>query len=181
MKKLKAKLLDGADFERTLTRLAHEIVERHTDLSKVAIIGIHTRGEYVGRRLVALIEQQKNYKIPFGTVDVTFYRDDFRTHLPSPEVGASDIPFALDDLNLILVDDVLYTGRTVRAALNSVMDYGRPATIELAVMVDRGHRELPIQADFIGRNHPTSINEHIHVHVTEVDDEDAVLLLEYEQ
>ena len=181
MKKLKAKLLNGADFERTLTRMANEIIERHAELSKVALIGIHTRGEYIGRRLVNLIDQLKQYKVPFGTVDVTFYRDDFRTHLPSPEVGASDIPFAVDDLHIILVDDVLYTGRTVRAALNSVMDYGRPATIELAVLVDRGHRELPIQADFIGRSHPTSINEHIHVHVQEVDNEDAVLLLEYEQ
>jgi pyrimidine operon attenuation protein/uracil phosphoribosyltransferase len=181
VKKLKAKLLNGADFERTLTRMAHEIAERHIDLSRVAVIGIHTRGEYIGRRLVDLIEEQKKYRVPFGLVDVTFYRDDFRTHLPSPEVGASEIPFAVDDLNIILVDDVLYTGRTVRAAMNSVMDYGRPSTIELAVLVDRGQRELPIQADFIGRSHPTSINEHIHVHVQEVDDEDAVLLLEYEQ
>jgi pyrimidine operon attenuation protein/uracil phosphoribosyltransferase len=180
VKKLKARLLDEADFQRSLTRLAHEIIERHNDLSSVAIVGIHTRGEYIGKRLVELLKQHKNVEVPFGTVDVTFYRDDFRTHLPSPEVASTNINLALDDLNIILVDDVLYTGRTIRAALNSIMDYGRPSTIELAVMVDRGHRELPIQADFVGRTHPTSINEHIHVHVTEVDDEDAVLLLEYE-
>lgn len=180
MKKLKVKLMDAEAFEGTLTRLAHEIIKRHQQLSLVAIIGIQTRGEPLGRRIVDLIHKHGHRDVEFGTVDVTFHRDDFRTHLPSPQVGPTQIPFAVDDLHIILVDDVLYTGRTVRAAINSVMDFGRPASIELAVLVDRGHRELPIQADYLGINHPTSINEHIHVHVTEVDGKDEVLLLEYD-
>lgn len=180
MKQLKAKLMDAEAFEDALTRLAHEIIQRHQQLSLVAIIGIRTRGEPLGRRIVDLILKHGHRDVEFGTVDVTFHRDDFRTHLPSPQVGPTQIPFAVDDLHIILVDDVLYTGRTVRAAINSVMDFGRPASIELAVLVDRGHRELPIQADYLGLNHLTSINEHIHVHVTEVDGKDEVLLLEYD-
>ncbi|MCH7520643.1 MAG: bifunctional pyr operon transcriptional regulator/uracil phosphoribosyltransferase PyrR [Candidatus Marinimicrobia bacterium] len=180
MKKVKTKLMDAAAFERTLTRLAHQIMERHQQLDQVAIIGVQTRGEPLGRRIGDLIQKHGHRSIKFGTVDVTFHRDDFRTHLPSPQVGPTQIPFAVDDLHIILVDDVLYTGRTVRAAINSIMDFGRPASIELAVLVDRGHRELPIQADYLGINHPTSINEHIHVHVTEVDGIDEVLLLEYD-
>ncbi|MBA7666138.1 Bifunctional protein PyrR [subsurface metagenome] len=117
----------------------------------------------------------------FGTVDVTFHRDDFRTRLPSPQVGPTQIAFGVDDLHIILVDDVLFTGRTVRAAVNSLMDFGRPASIELAVLVDRGHRELPIQADYTGQRHLTSENEHIHVHVVEVDGNDEVLLMEYSE
>ena len=179
MKKVTAKLMDAADFERTLARLAQEIMERHSDIGNLAIIGIRTRGETLGRRIADLIGAAQRVSVNFGTVDITFYRDDFRTHLPSPEVGPTQIPFAVDDLEIVLVDDVLYTGRTVRAAVNTIMDFGRPASIELAVMVDRGHRELPIRADFIGRNHPTASNEHIHVHVREVDGEDEVLLLDY--
>ena len=180
MKQLKAKLMDAEAFEDALTRLALEIIQRHQQLNLVAIIGIRTRGEPLGRRIVDLILKHGHRGVEFGTVDVTFHRDDFRTHLPSPQVGPTQIPFAVDDLHIILVDDVLYTGRTVRAAINSVMDFGRPASIELAVLVDRGHRELPIQADYLGLNHLTSINEHIHVHVTEVDGKDEVLLLEYD-
>ncbi len=179
MKKVKARLMDAADFERTVVRIAHEIMERHTDIDNLAIIGIRTRGEPLGKRIADLIGAARRISVNFGTVDVTFYRDDFRTHLPSPEVGPTQIPFAMDDLEIVLVDDVLYTGRTIRAAVNSIMDFGRPASIELAVMVDRGHRELPIRADYMGLDHPTSINEHIHVHVTEVDGVDEVLLLDY--
>ena len=180
MKKLKSKLMDSAAFERTLTRLAHEIMERHEQLEQVAIIGVQTRGEPLGRRIGGLLQKHGQSAIKFGTVDVTFHRDDFRTHLLSPQVGPTQIPFAVDGLHIILVDDVLYTGRTVRAAINSIMDFGRPASIELAVLVDRGHRELPVQADYLGLKHPTSLNEHIHVHVTEVDGVDEVLLLEYD-
>ncbi len=179
MKKVKATLLDADEFERTLSRLAHEIMERHPAVDNLAIIGIRTRGEHLGRRIANRIGSSRRARVKFGTVDVTFYRDDFRTHLPSPEIGPTNIPFAVDNLHIVLVDDVLYTGRTVRAAINSIMDFGRPAAIELAVLVDRGHRELPIRADYLGRNHPTSSNEHIHVHVIEVDGQDEVLLLDY--
>lgn len=180
-KKVKATLLDADEFERTLSQLAHEIKERHESLEQLAIIGIRTRGEFIGRRIADLLAGLEGNEIKFGTVDVTFYRDDFRTHLPSPEIGPTNIPFGVDNLQIVLVDDVLYTGRTVRAAINSIMDFGRPAAIELAVLVDRGHRELPIRADYLGRNLPTASNEHIHVHVVEVDGVDEVLLLDYGQ
>ena len=180
-KKVKATLLDADEFERTLSQLAHEIKERHESLEQLAIIGIRTRGEFIGRRIADLLAGLDGNEIKFGTVDVTFYRDDFRTHLPSPEIGPTNIPFGVDNLQIVLVDDVLYTGRTVRAAINSIMDFGRPAAIELAVLVDRGHRELPIRADYLGRNLPTASNEHIHVHVVEVDGVDEVLLLDYGQ
>ena len=180
-KKVKATLLDADEFERTLSQLAHEIKERHESLEQLAIIGIRTRGEFIGRRIADLLAGLDGNEIKFGTVDVTFYRDDFRTHLPSPEIGPTNIPFGVDNLQIVLVDDVLYTGRTVRAAINSIMDFGRPASIELAVLVDRGHRELPIRADYLGRNLPTASNEHIHVHVVEVDGVDEVLLLDYGQ
>lgn len=180
-KRVKEQLLNATDFEQTLTRLAHEIMERHGDLDKVALIGVQTRGEPLARRIVDRIREFRGVEVKFGTVDVTFHRDDFRTHLAAPQVGPTNISFAVDDLNIILVDDVLYTGRTVRAALNNIMDFGRPATIELAVLVDRGHRELPIKADYLGKYLPTAANEHIHVHVTEVDGQDEVLLLEYEE
>ena len=180
-KKVKATLLDTEEFERALSQLAHEIKERHENLEQLAIIGIRTRGEFIGRRIADLLAGLEGNEIKFGTVDVTFYRDDFRTHLPSPEIGPTNIPFGVDNLQIILVDDVLYTGRTVRAAINSIMDFGRPAAIELAVLVDRGHRELPIRADYLGRNLPTASNEHIHVHVVEVDGVDEVLLLDYGQ
>ncbi len=181
MKKVKATLLDAGEFERTLSRLVDEIMERHPAVDNLAIIGIRTRGEHLGRRIANRISASRQAQVKFGTVDVTFYRDDFRTRLPAPEVGPTRIPFSVDNLHIILVDDVLYTGRTVRAAVNSIMDFGRPAAIELAVLVDRGHRELPIRADYLGRNHPTASNEHIHVHVVEVDGQDEVLLLDYGQ
>ena len=179
MKHVKATLMDAAGMERTLARLAHEIMERHQDLETLALVGIQRRGEFLARRVVDLIRRHREVAVKFGTVDVTFHRDDFRTRLPSPRVGPTRIAFGVDDLHIILVDDVLYTGRTVRAAMNSLMDFGRPAAIELAVLVDRGHRELPIQADYVGQRHPTAVNEHVHVHVVEVDGEDEVLLLEY--
>lgn len=173
--------MDAAAIERILTRLAHEITERHQDLDALAFVGIQRRGEFLARRMVDLIRRHRNTEVKFGTVDVTFHRDDFRTRLPSPRVGPTQISFGVDDLHIVLVDDVLYTGRTVRAAMNSLMDFGRPAAIELAVLVDRGHRELPIQADYVGHSHTTSLNEHIHVHVVEVDGEDEVLLMEYSE
>lgn len=173
--------MDAAAMSRTLARLAHEIMERHHNLETLALVGIQRRGEFLARRLAKLVHQHRNAEVKFGTVDVTFHRDDFRTRLPSPRLGPTQIDFGVNDLHIILVDDVLYTGRTVRAAMNSLMDFGRPASIELAVLVDRGHRELPIQADYVGQSYSTSVNEHIHVHVAEVDGKDEVLLMEYSQ
>ena len=181
MTEVKTTLMDAASMARTLTRLAHEILERHQNLSRLALVGLHTRGAYLARRLLKLVRSQSDDAVKFGSVDVTFHRDDFRSRLPAPQVRSSDIPFAVDDMNIILVDDVLYTGRTIRAAMNSVMDFGRPAIIQVAVLVDRGHRELPIKADYVGKNYPTSVNEHIHVHVSEVDGLDEVLLVRHDQ
>ncbi|MFC1619157.1 bifunctional pyr operon transcriptional regulator/uracil phosphoribosyltransferase PyrR [Candidatus Neomarinimicrobiota bacterium] len=181
MKKIKATLMDAAAIERTIARLAHEIIEHHQDLSRLALVGIQHRGEFLAKRLASLIENHCKTELMFGTVDVTFHRDDFRTRLSSPEIGPTRIPFGVDDLRIVLVDDVLYTGRTVRAAMNSLMDFGRPAAVELAVLVDRGGRELPIQADYVGLGRATSVNEHIHVHVAETDEKDEVLLVEYSE
>ncbi len=179
VQKVKATLMDAAAMEQTLTRLAHEIMERHQTLDSLAVVGIQRRGEFLARRVVELIRGHRNVDIKFGIVDVTFHRDDFRTRLPSPQVGPTQVTFAVDNLHIILIDDVLYTGRTVRAAMNNLMDFGRPAAIELAVLIDRGHRELPIQADYVGQQHLTSENQHIHVHVVETDGKDEVLLMEY--
>ena len=179
MNKIKAKLAGKKEIERSLTRLAHEIIEKNDDLSQIAIVGIRTRGDFLAKRLHAQIEKLSGIEIPFGTLDVTFHRDDFRTNLGSPKVGASNILFKVEGKTIILIDDVLYTGRTIRAAMDEIFTYGRPNSIQLGILVDRGHKELPIRADYVGKNYPTSMNEHIHVHVEEVDGEDAVLLVKY--
>tara|TARA_B110000467_G_scaffold2734_1_gene2283 strand:- start:321 stop:866 length:546 start_codon:yes stop_codon:yes gene_type:complete len=179
MKTVKATLLKQKDIARKLVRLAHEIIENNTDLSNIAIVGIRTRGEILAHRVVQNIQEICGETISQGTIDVTFYRDDFRTNLGSPRIGSSSILFEVDGKNVVLVDDVLYSGRTIRAAMDDLFSFGRPASVQLAVLVDRGHRELPIKADYVGKNYPTSLNEHIHVHVDEVDGEDAVLLMEY--
>ena len=181
MKKIKAYLQDENDLKRTLMRISHEIIEKNPDLNQLAIVGIRTRGEIIAQRISDLISKITNVKIDNGTIDVTFYRDDFRTNFGSPQVGPSDIKFDVSDKNIILIDDVLYTGRTIRAAMDEIFSYGRPASIKLGVLVDRGHRELPIKTDFIGKNYPTSINEHIHVHIKEIDGKDEVLLMEYSE
>ena len=179
MKTVKATLLKEKDIARKLVRLAHEIIENNTDLSNIAIVGIRTRGEILAHRVVEHIQEISCETISQGTIDVTFYRDDFRTNLGSPKIGSSSILFEVDGKDVVLVDDVLYSGRTIRAAMDDLCSFGRPASVQLAVLVDRGHRELPIKADYVGKNYPTSLNEHIHVHVDEVDGEDAVLLMEY--
>jgi pyrimidine operon attenuation protein/uracil phosphoribosyltransferase len=179
MKTVKATLLKEKDIARKLVRLAHEIIENNTDLSNMAIVGIRTRGEILAQRVVEHIQEISGETISQGTIDVTFYRDDFRTNLGSPRIGSSSILFEVDGRHVVLVDDVLYTGRTIRAAMDDLFSFGRPASVQLAVLVDRGHRELPIKADYVGKNYPTSLNEHIHVHVNEVDGEDAVLLMGY--
>jgi len=176
--KTKAELLSKEDFKRIVTRLAHEILEKNRGVDNLVIIGIRTRGAYLATRIAETIDGIENVKIPTGFLDITLYRDDFRTRLKQPSVEVTNIPFKIDEKNIVLVDDVLYTGRTIRSALDALMDFGRPARIYLAVLVDRGHRELPIRPDFVGKNIPTSIGEEVKVLLEEVDQEDKVLLVE---
>lgn len=178
--KVKAKLIDKENLNRTITRLAHEIIERNRGAEKIAIVGIQTRGEFLARRIHKRISELEGYDIPFGILNITLYRDDVRVKLKQPEVKATDILFDITDKHIILVDDVLYTGRTIRSAMDALTDLGRYASIQFVVLVDRGHRELPIKADFVGKNIPTSINEEVKVKLTEVDGEDAVYLVENE-
>ncbi|HEY3294598.1 MAG TPA: bifunctional pyr operon transcriptional regulator/uracil phosphoribosyltransferase PyrR [bacterium] len=179
--KVKSVLVDAAGFNRTITRLAHEIIERNRGTADLAFVGMQTRGVYLARRLAQKIAEIEQMNVPVGVLDTTMYRDDYRTALKQPKVQATEIPFDLYNMNVVLVDDVLYTGRTVRAALDALMDIGRPKRIQLAVLVDRGHRELPIKPDFVGRNVPTSMNEEVRVLMSEVDDEDSILLVEVTQ
>jgi pyrimidine operon attenuation protein/uracil phosphoribosyltransferase len=176
--RVKVKLVTTDDMRRIITRLAHEIVEKNRGVENLAIIGLHTRGAFLAERIARKITDIENQEVPTGFLDATLYRDDFRTRLKQPEVQVTNISFELDEKNIVLVDDVLYTGRTVRAALDALMDFGRPARIDLAVLVDRGHRELPIRADFVGKNIPTSVGEEVRVKLTEVDEEDCVNLVE---
>lgn len=176
--KVKATIVDESGLERTLTRLAHEIIERNAGASNIAIIGVRTRGATLAERLVKKIQEIENNKVPLGVLDITLYRDDFRMRLKQPSVRATEISFKIDNLDVILVDDVLYTGRTSRAALDALMDIGRPSSVQLAVLVDRGHRELPIQPDYVGKAIPTSIGEEVQVRLQENDQEDCVRLVE---
>ena len=180
MKKIKSVLMNDDEFNRTLKRLAHEIIENHSDLDNVVIIGIRTRGEFLAKKINNFILEITKKEIPMGILDVTFYRDDFRTNLGSPQVQSSHIMFPIENKKIILIDDVLYTGRTIRAAMDEIFSFGRPKSISLCVLSDRGHRELPIRPDFVGKNFPTSKSEYIYVHMKEVDNEDAILLVEYE-
>jgi pyrimidine operon attenuation protein/uracil phosphoribosyltransferase len=166
--------MSAQDLQRTLKRLAHEIVERNSGAEDLALIGIQTRGVPMAERLAETIAQIEGTEIPVGTLDIALYRDD--VHLRAPEVRRTDISFDLNHKRLILCDEVLFTGRTIRAALDAIMDYGRPESVQLAVLVDRGHRELPIRPDFVGRNLPTSKSEKVRVMLRETDGEDGVLL-----
>ncbi|OAO81177.1 Uracil phosphoribosyltransferase / Pyrimidine operon regulatory protein PyrR [Anoxybacillus flavithermus] len=176
----KAIVLDEQAIRRALTRIAHEIIERNKGIDGCVLIGIKTRGIYLAKRLAERIEQIEGTSIPVGELDITLYRDDLtvKTAEREPLVKGTDIPFSVTNQKVILVDDVLFTGRTVRAAMDAVMDLGRPAQIQLAVLVDRGHRELPIRADFVGKNIPTSSAERIVVELKEVDDIDQVSIHE---
>jgi pyrimidine operon attenuation protein/uracil phosphoribosyltransferase len=176
----KAIVLDEQAIRRALTRIAHEIIERNKGIDSCVLVGIKTRGIYLAKRLAERIEQIEGKSIPVGELDITLYRDDLtvKTSDHEPLVKGTDVPFDVTNKKVILVDDVLFTGRTVRAAMDAMMDLGRPAQIQLAVLVDRGHRELPIRADFVGKNIPTSSSEVIVVELTEVDGLDQVSIHE---
>ena len=177
----KAKIMTAEDLDRTYLRFAHQFLEGYDDFERLAIIGMQTRGVHIGKRIVSEIDKEFGAKIDFGVLDVTFYRDDYRSKLKMPEVQVTEIPFDLYDRDIVLVDDVLYTGRTVRSAMDALMAYGRPRSIKFCCMVDRGHRELPISADYMGIYLPTYENEEVRVKVNEIDEEDAVYVVEGEE
>jgi pyrimidine operon attenuation protein/uracil phosphoribosyltransferase len=173
---LKKYIMDSSDISRACVRLAHELIERNKGVEDIVLVGIQRRGVPLAQKISELVEQYEGVKIPVGKLDITFYRDDLSLVSEHPVINGTDIPFALEGKKVVLVDDVLFTGRTVRAAIEALMDAGRPDCIQLIVMVDRGHRELPIRADFIGKNIPTSLNEIVHVCVPEFDGESAVYI-----
>ncbi|MFQ6003451.1 MAG: bifunctional pyr operon transcriptional regulator/uracil phosphoribosyltransferase PyrR [Candidatus Zixiibacteriota bacterium] len=170
-------VMDAKTVERALIRIAHEIVEKNKGAENMAVIGIKNRGEYLAQRIATLIEKIEKVQIPVGLMDITLYRDDVQTKLEQPLVQTTEILFDVVDKVIILVDDVLFTGRTVRAALDQIIDFGRPKCIQLAVLVDRGHRELPIRADYVGKNIPTAKSELVKVKIKEVDGEDSVSII----
>ena len=171
-------LMDSERISRSLTRIAHEIVERNRGVGDLALVGVRTRGVPIARRLAASLREITGVEIATGALDITLYRDDLmKTAVgPQPIVRRTEIPFSIDGRHIVLVDDVLYTGRTIRSALDALIDFGRPKTIQLVVLVDRGHRELPIKADYVGKNVPTSRRETIHVRLAEIDGRDEVTL-----
>lgn len=179
--KIKAEIMDAKGLERTLSRLVHEIVERNRGTENLVMVGIRTRGVLLAERLISKIAEIEKRDLPLGILDITLYRDDVLKKMKKPRLQQTDIPFDIDDKVVVLVDDVLFTGRTIRAALDALMDFGRPARIQLAVLVDRGHRELPIQADFIGIDVTTSAGEEIRVKLQSVDGRDGVFLVDSTQ
>ncbi len=174
----KALLMDAAAMDRALTRIAHEILERNKGIADLCLIGIQRRGVPLANRIADKILAIEGHRPPVGILDITFYRDDLSTLHEHPVVNGTSLPFAIQDQRIILVDDVLYTGRTTRAAIEALFDCGRPQSIQLAILIDRGHRELPIRADYIGKNVPTARNEVVHVEIIEIDGEDRVVLSE---
>ncbi len=176
-------LLDDEAIGRTLSRIAHEIIERNEDLEDVALVGIHTRGVPLAQRVRRLVAERSGFELALGQLDITFHRDDVSVRggtapiHPQPVVRSTRLDFPLEGMTVILVDDVLYTGRTIRAAIDALLDFGRPARVQLAVLADRGHRELPIRPDYVGKNLPTARGEHVRVQLLEVDEVDQVLLL----
>lgn len=171
-------IMDKMAMKRALTRIAHEIIERNKGVENVAVIGIRRRGGPLAQRLAAQIQKIEGVNVPVGILDITLYRDDLTTLAAQPQVHRTEVDFNINGMNLVLVDDVLYTGRTIRAAMDALMDLGRPKSIQLAVLIDRGHRELPIKADYIGKNVPTSHHEVISVLVEEIDAKDEVVIQE---
>ncbi|MFA5867584.1 MAG: bifunctional pyr operon transcriptional regulator/uracil phosphoribosyltransferase PyrR [Actinomycetota bacterium] len=173
--KVRAKILAADDMDRALTRIAHEIIEKNKGAKNLGIVGLRTRGIHIAKRLHDKIAGIESLETPIGALDITFYRDDIGQRI-KPEAFQTDIPFDVNDKRIVLVDDVLYTGRTVRAAMDAIMDFGRPAVIQLAVMIDRGHREMPIRADFVGKNIPTAGKEEVRVRLVESDGADEVVV-----
>ena len=175
-------VLDGDDMRRTLVRIAHEIVERNSEPEALAIVGIHRRGAILARRLHDLLGDLLETSVPLGEIDISFYRDDLgRRSSEMPVVHASRLDFPLEGRTIVVVDDVLFTGRTVRAAIEALFDYGRPARVQLAVLADRGHRELPFRADFVGKNLPTARSERVNVRVEELDGADEVTITSHQE
>lgn len=170
-------LMDAADVGRSLKRIAHEIIERNKTLDQLALVGIRTRGVPLARRLSTLLDEIAGTPPPTGLLDINLYRDDLSRISDHPVLRRTEIPFELDEARIVLVDDVLFTGRTVRAAMDGLVDLGRPSWIQLAVLVDRGHRELPIRADYVGKNVPTALDETVDVRLEEIDGADEVLLI----
>jgi pyrimidine operon attenuation protein/uracil phosphoribosyltransferase len=173
-------VMDAERIGRTLARIAHEIVERNRGIEELALVGIRTRGVPIARRLAQAIGEINGHPVPTGVLDITLYRDDLMRQPvgPQPLVRRTEIPFSIDDKRILLVDDVLYTGRTIRAALDALIDFGRPKVIQLIVLIDRGHRELPIKADYVGKNLPTSLSQSVQVHLIEIDGRDEVEIRE---
>lgn len=176
--KIKASVMDATKIRRVLQRMATEILERNRNLKNLVIIGIRTRGIYVGKRIARLVKDMENVDVPFGVMDITLYRDDFAKTEGRTKSHKTEIPFSVSKKDVILVDDVLMTGRTIRAAMDGLFHLGRPQTIQLMVLVDRGHRELPLRADYVGKSLPTSRREIVQVHLKEIDGRDDVLITE---
>lgn len=176
----KARILEKDDIKRTLIRLSHEILEKNKKVEDLAIVGIRTRGAYLAERLAKTIEEISKHKLPVGALDITLYRDDLTMIAEQPVIHKTEINFNIDDKVIILVDDVLYTGRTIRCALDELIDFGRPKAIQLLVLIDRGHRELPIRADYVGKNVPTAQDETIQVKLEEIDGQDEVVIQQRE-
>lgn len=173
-------IMSAEEIRRALVRIAHEIIEHNAGAEQVALVGIRARGVPLAERLARIIAEFEAEQVPVGVLDITLYRDDWAIRSDHPTVRRTEIPFDVDDWHVVLVDDVLYTGRTVRAAMDALIDLGRPRSIQLSILVDRGHRELPIQADFVGKNVPTARDEEIVVHVQEMDGRDEVLIVRRE-
>jgi len=173
-------VLDADRISRSLTRIAHEILERNHSIDELALVGIRTRGVPIAKRIAKAIHEANGHDVPTGALDITLYRDDLMRHAvgPQPLVRRTEIGFSIDEKRILLVDDVLYTGRTIRAALDALIDFGRPKAIQLIVLVDRGHRELPIKADYVGKNIPTSLSQSVQVHLMEIDGRDEVEVTE---
>jgi pyrimidine operon attenuation protein / uracil phosphoribosyltransferase len=171
-------VMDADRMSRALTRIAHEILERNRGAGELALVGIRTRGVPIARRLARALKEINGHEVPTGALDITLYRDDLMRNAvgPQPLIRKTEIPFSIDDRKILLVDDVLYTGRTIRAALDALIDFGRPRAIQLVVMVDRGHRELPIKADYVGKNLPTSLKQSVQVRLQEIDGVDEVVI-----
>jgi pyrimidine operon attenuation protein/uracil phosphoribosyltransferase len=175
---MKTKVLDADGLRRAINRLSHEVVEKNKGVQNVVLVGIRTRGEFLAHRVAKIIAEIEKTEVEVGVLDITLYRDDLRGRLDQPVLKSSEILFDIRGKVVVLIDDVLFTGRTIRSALNALMDLGRPAMIQLLVLIDRGHRELPIKADFVGKNVPTSPEQEIKVAMTETDEEDGVYVTE---